>query len=165
MRGQDGEQATICCRLPRGLLCRLRMPFGLGARRGRQHKQAGRPHTCGSATLNALCRAWCEASCGQKSNKQTPLGLRRREEQSHIYQWPSPTPWESTAAIPHQKAQPGKGPLGRKGLSASPARAPHLQTPASDFNCSFCPSCVCHLCFPLSASSSLDTCQFSTPGG
>lgn len=64
----------------------------------------------------------------KKHENRLPSGLRRREEQSRRHQWPSPTSWESTAALPHQKAQPGRGLLGRKRLSAAKSPAGSLPT-------------------------------------
>lgn len=99
--------------------------------RGRQRRQEGLC-TCGLATLNALCESWCESSCGQKSKKQTPLGLRRSEEQSHSHQWPSPVAYtlgeHSTSTT--SKGTSRKGAPGEEGAEcASPARSPHLQAP------------------------------------
>lgn len=79
------------------------------AEAGSTSRQEGLRHL-GLATLNALCKSWCESSsCGQKSTKQTPI--RFEEERRTKPQ----TPVALTCALqPYSSSLTSKG-TNRKG--------------------------------------------------
>lgn len=130
------------------------------AEAGSTSRQEGLQHL-GLATLNALCKSWCESSsCGQKSTKQTPI--RFEEERRAKPQTPVALTYALQQLSHIKRHKPERGPLGRKGLSAAESgQVSSLADTSSNFNCSFCPACTCCLCFPPHASSSLEPCQSS----